>query len=89
MSGTDLGPGPLGRLHNGSDTRAPVNMFRTESCCDCSIYHTRGHSEPFGAAGENGLHVLSETIGRFRHMPFTWHWRLCRFLSDVNYFEGM
>ncbi|CRL24884.1 unnamed protein product [Penicillium camemberti] len=33
----------------------------------------RGHPEPFGAVGEKELHVPSETIGRFRHMLFTWH----------------
>ena len=29
--------------------------------------------EHFGAAGENELHVPSETVGRFRHMLFTWN----------------
>lgn len=72
IPGEDLGPGPLGMTHSPSDLRVPVNMLGTEICY-CSIYQARGHPEPFGAVGEKELHVPSESIGRFRHMLFTWH----------------
>ena len=71
ISGADLAPVPLCMTHSPSDLRAPVNVLGTESCY-CSIYQARGHPEPFGAVGEEELHVPSETIGRFRHMLFTW-----------------
>ena len=71
ISGADLGTGPLRRIHSSSDTRAPVNMLGIESCCSCSVYQAR--AEPFGAVGENELHVPSETIGTLRHMLFTWN----------------
>ncbi|KAJ5184450.1 hypothetical protein N7491_007685 [Penicillium cf. griseofulvum] len=57
MSGTNLGPGPL-------ELKAVVIVQSIK------LVDTRNTSE---RVGENGLHVLSETIGRFRDMLFTWY----------------
>ncbi|EKV09144.1 hypothetical protein PDIG_57000 [Penicillium digitatum PHI26] len=73
VSGADLEPGPLGRIHSASGTRVPVNVSGIEDCYYYSICPARGHPGPFGAADKNELHVPSETIGSFRHMLSTWH----------------